>query len=214
MNKLAALAFASFAAASACAQGVLLQGMLGSKALLVVDGGAPRIVAPGETVGRVKVVSTSGDTAVIEIDGRRQTLRIGEAPVSVGSSAPAPGSGSRIVLNAGSGGHFMTEGRINDQQVRFMVDTGATTVAMSEAEARRIGLKYKEGRIAMVATANGPVTTWLVKLSSVRVGDVEVREVDANVVPAPMPYILLGNSFLNRFQMKRENDLMVLERRY
>ena len=213
MKRVAAFALASFALA-AYAQGVQLQGMLGTKALLVVGGGTPRIVGPGETVNGVKVLSTQGDTAVVEIGGSRQTLRIGEAPSSIGGSGNAPGSGSKIVLTAADGGHFMTAGRINGQQAQFMVDTGATTVAMSEMDARRLGLKYKEGRMAMYSTANGPVGVWLVKLASVRIGDVEVREVDANVVPSPMPYILLGNSFLNRFQMKRENDLMVLERRY
>jgi aspartyl protease family protein len=55
---------------------------------------------------------------------------------------------------------------------------------------------------------------WKVKLHSVRIGDVEVYEVDAVVTPQPMPQILLGNSYLNRFQMKRDNEQMVLERRY
>ncbi|HUR89966.1 MAG TPA: retropepsin-like aspartic protease [Ramlibacter sp.] len=214
MNKIAALALSMAFAGAACAQSVQLQGMLGNKALLVVDGGTPRIVAPGETVKGVKVLSTSGDLAVVEVDGKRQTLRVGEAPSSIGASGSAPGSGSKIVLTAGSGGHFMTPGRINGQQVQFMVDTGATAIAMGEAEATRLGVKYKEGRVGISSTANGPVTTYVVKLASVRVGDVEVREVDAMVVPAFMPYILLGNSFLGRFQMKRENDLMVLERRY
>ena len=108
----------------------------------------------------------------------------------------------------------MTEGRINNQQVQFMVDTGATTVSIPETDAKRLGLNYKEGRTATYSTANGQIKVWLVKIASLRVGDVEVREVDANVVPAAMPYILLGNSFLTRFQMKRENDIMVLERRY
>ena len=52
------------------------------------------------------------------------------------------------------------------------------------------------------------------KLASVRIGDVEVYDVDAVVSPQPMPYVLLGNSFLTRFQMKRDNDQMVLERRF
>lgn len=213
MKALAAVALA-LASGAAGAQAVALQGMLGTKALLIVDGSAPKTVAPGETYKGVKVVSTSGDTAVLEIGGRRHSFRVGDAPASVGASAPAPGSGSRIVLNAGSGGHFVTPGQINGQQVRFVVDTGATVVALSEAEAQRIGLAYKDGKPGLSSTANGTVTTWQVKLASVRVGDVEIRDVDASVLPAAMPYVLLGNAFLGRFQMKRENDVMVLERRY
>jgi aspartyl protease family protein len=151
---------------------------------------------------------------VIEVAGRRETLRVGEAPASVGATGPAPGSGSRIVLTAGAGGHFLTDGRINGQQVRFMVDTGATAIGIPEQEAQRLGLPYKNGVLSQASTANGMVNTWKMKLASVRIGDVELYDVDASVVPGSMPYILLGNSFLGRFQMKRENEQMVLERRY
>jgi aspartyl protease family protein len=200
--------------AAAFAQSVALQGILGTKALLIVDGAPPKSVAPGETHKGVKVISTAGDQAVLEYGGQRHTLRIGEAPGSVGSTAGAAGRGSRIVMNAESGGHFFSSGAINGQAVRFLVDTGATSVSMSAQEAERIGLNYKAGELARSSTANGTITVWRVKLSSVRVGDVEVFDVDASVLPAPMPYVLLGNSFLGRFQMKRDNDQMVLERRY
>ncbi len=205
---------ALMAAAGAMAQSVALQGMLGNKALLIVDGTAPKTVAPGDMHRGVKVISTSGDAAVVEIAGRRQTLHVGDSPASVGGTGGAPSHGSRIVLTAGTGGHFTTQGAINGQAVRFMVDTGATSVAMGVPEAQRIGLDYKAGRAGWGSTANGAVAIWHVKLSSVRIGDVEIHDVDASVLPAAMPYILLGNSFLGRFQMKRDNDQMVLERRY
>jgi aspartyl protease family protein len=212
-SALVAGAAAALLPAWAAAQSVALQGMLGNKALLIVEGSAPKTVAPGETFMGVKVISTSGDTAVIEVGGKRATLRVGESPASVGGGGPTS-SGSRIVLAAGPGGHFLADGRINGQQVRFIVDTGATSVAISEREAQRLRLPYKEGRQTMTGTANGAVPTWQIKLPSVRIGDVEVRDVDASVLPADMPFILLGNSFLDRFQMKRENEQMTLERRY
>jgi aspartyl protease family protein len=117
-------------------------------------------------------------------------------------------------MHAESGGHFFSGGAINGQAVRFIVDTGATSVSLGVPEAERIGLKYRNGELARSSTANGTVTIWKVKLDSVRVGDVEIHDVDASVIPAAMPFVLLGNSFLSRFQMKRDNDLMVLERRY
>jgi aspartyl protease family protein len=205
---------ALLACAGAAAQSVALQGMLGTKALLIVDGAPPKTVAPGETFKGVKVLSTAGDQAVVEIDGRRETLRVGEAPASVGGKGGGPAHGNRIVLTAESGGHFMGQGAINGQAVRFMVDTGATQVSMGAAEAERIGLNYKSGQLGSTSTANGNVTVWRVKLGSVRVGDVEIYDVDGVVVPTSMPFVLLGNSFLGRFQMKRDNDQMVLERRY
>jgi aspartyl protease family protein len=198
---------------AAVAQSVSLQGVLGSKALLMVDGGAPRSVATGATHQGVKVISASGDQAVVEIAGRRHALRVGDAPASVGSGARgAPGT--RIVLSAGSGGHFTAQGAINGQAVTFLVDTGATLVAMGAADAQRLGLNYQGGQQGFANTANGTMPAWRIKLASLRIGEVEIHEVDAQVSAQPMPYVLLGNSFLNRFQMKRENDQMVLERRY
>ncbi len=205
---------ALFALASAAhATSVALQGMLGSKALLIVDGGAPRGVAPGESHNGVKVLSTSGDQAVVEIAGQRHTLRVGEAPASVGG-AGGGGRGSRIVLTSGTGGHFTTQGAINSSTVLFLVDTGATSVAMGASDAQRIGLSYLGGQQVRMSTANGVVTAWRTRLASVRVGDVEVFDVEAVVLQQPMPYVLLGNSFLGRFQMRRDNDQLTLERRY
>jgi aspartyl protease family protein len=212
MRRLIAVSLA-LAAGTAFAQSVALQGMLGSKALLIVDGAPPKSVAPGESHKGVKVLSTLGDQAVVEIEGRRHTLRVGDAPGSVGGAMTAS-RGSKIVLTAGTGGHFLTTGAINGRSTQFMVDTGATSVSMSVQEAERLGIDYRKGLLGRSSTANGTVTTYLVKLASVRIGDVEVYDIDGNVVPAGMPYILLGNSFLTRFQMTRQNDQLVLERRY
>jgi aspartyl protease family protein len=194
------------------AQSVALAGMLGSKALLVVNGTNPKTVAAGETHEGVKVISTSGDTAVVEQDGKRSTLRLGEAAIHMGASKSG-GKGNKIILTAGSGGHFMTAGQINGKAVQFMVDTGATSVAMSSQDAERAGINFKAGRPVMMATANGNTQGFQVKLDSVRVGEVEVFGVDAVVTPQPMPFMLLGNSFLTRFQMLRENDQMTLTKK-
>ena len=210
--KTAALLAILLISTAAPAQSVALAGMLGSKALLVVNGTTPKTVAAGETHEGVKVISTSGDQAVVEQDGKRSTLRVGEAPVNMGASKTG-GKGNRIVLVAGSGGHFMTAGQINGKAVQFMVDTGATSVAMGAQDAERTGINFRTGQPVMMSTANGNVQGYRIKLDSVRVGDVEVFGVDAVVTPQPMPFMLLGNSFLTRFQMLRENDQMTLTKR-
>ena len=194
-------------------QSVALAGLMGQRALLVIDGQAPKSLAPGESHLGVKLVSAGEGQAVVEIKDKRHNLRLGEAPVSVGSSRDE-GKGARIVLKAGSGGHFFAEGQINGKSARLMVDTGASLVALSAAEAEQLGLDYKNGQRAGMATANGTVMGWLLKLDSVRIGDVTVHGVDAVVTPQPMPFILLGNSFLGRFQMNRENDQLTLSRRF
>ena len=142
--------------------------MLGTRALLMVDGGAPRGVAVGETFKGVKVLSTSSDSAVVEAGGKRVTLRLGESPASVGVRGSA--SGGRIVLPADGGGHFMGLGSINGQAVQFMVDTGASSVALSVSDAERIGLDYRAGQPVRVGTANGATQGWRLKLRSVRLG--------------------------------------------
>ena len=199
---------------AAVAQSVGLSGMLGGKALVIVDGSAPKTVAPGETFKGVKVVSTQGDQAVIEIAGKRHTLRVGDAPASVGGGGAGDAGGTRVVLSAGSGGHFFTQGQINGQAVQLVVDTGASVVSLSTGDAQRIGLNYQNGQPVRISTANGVIPAWRVKLNTLRVGDVVVYDVDAVVSSGSMPYVLLGNSFLSRFQMTRTNDQMVLDKRF
>ena len=190
---------------------VALSGVMGSKALLVVNG-TPKTVAVGDVHGGVKLVSVSAQDAVVDVEGKRVQLNLGGTHVNLGGNS-SEGSGSRIVLTAGTGGHFVTRGSINGKSVQFLVDTGATSVAMSQAEAERIGLKYKSGQMGVSSTANGEVMMYITKLDSVRINDVQVFNVDAAVLLAPMDMVLLGNSFLTRFQMKRENNVLTLDKK-
>jgi aspartyl protease family protein len=202
------------AAAAAHADSVMLTGTIGNRAILVVNGGAPKTVAVGEKVQNVRLVSLQDGQAVVESAGQRITLRM-DSPVSVGGGGANAAGGSRIVLNADSRGHFMASGAINGRSgVSFMLDTGATTVAMSVADATRIGLDYQKGTPVRMNTANGVAMGYRMRLDSVRVGDVEVRDIDAIVSQQPMPFVLLGNSFINRFSLRRDAEQMVLERRF
>lgn len=210
----AAVAWLALAMAlPASAQSVTMTGSMGSKALLVVDGGAPKALAAGETHRGVKVVAVRADQVTVEVGGKRQSIDLGGAPVSIGGGGGGAG-GTQIVLTATSGGHFVTSGSINGRATQFMVDTGATSVAISADEARRMGINYESGERGQGSTANGVIPIWRVTLKSLRIQDVEVYGVDAVVVPAGMPHVLLGNSFLTRFQMKRENDMLTLTRRF
>lgn len=198
---------------AARAQSVAMSGGMGSRALLVIDGGAPKAVGPGDTHKGVKVLSVTRDEAVVEIGGKRQTVVLGAAPVRVGGGGGAAG-GNQIVLAAVSGGHFVTQGSVNGRAAQLMVDTGATMVAMGADDARRMGVSFENGDRFYSNTANGRVIAYRVILNSVRIQDVEVFGVEAAVLPQGMPYVLLGNSFLSRFQMKRDNDTLTLTRRF
>ena len=207
---LAALVALCLAPSWANAQVVTLAGMLGSKALLVVDANPPKAVGAGDEFQGVKVLAVTKEEATIEINGARRTLRLGEAPVSVGARG---GSGKRVVLMADSRGHFVNSGTINGRVMQYMVDTGATTIAIGRSDADRMGLNYKGAAPVRMNTANGVAQGWRIKLDSVRLGDVEVLGVEAIITPRPMPYVLLGTNFLMQFQMTRINDQRVLEKR-
>ncbi len=205
-------AWALLAAGAACAQTVTFNGSLGQrKALLVIDGEA-RTLSVGESFRSVRLLALSADQAQVDVGGQRLALRIGAAPVRLGGGASGAG-GQRIVMTAGLGGHFTGAGSINGQAARFLVDTGATTVAIGQADAARIGLDLRTAQRIMANTANGAVPVHRVSLSVVRLGDVEVHNVEAIVMPANMEHVLLGNSFLTRFQMRRENDQLTLDKR-
>ena len=209
MTRIAA-AVLLLACGGAFGQSVSFSGHMGYRALLVIDG-VPRSLSVGNSVAGVRLVSVNPSTAVVEINGKQQTLELGGSPVSV--SGVQREGGTQIVIPAGAGGHFITAGSINGKAVEFMVDTGATTIALSIAEADRIGLKSKDNAKLTGNTANGMVIGYQAMLGVVRVGVVQVYNVEAAVLPMAMPQVLLGNSFLNRFQMKRDNERMTLEKR-
>lgn len=190
-----------------------MTGLFNGKAVLIVNGAKPRTVNVGETVAGVKLVSANSETAVIEFEGKRQTLGMGHG-TRIGASTASSGSG-QAVLTADSRGHFFTTGSINGTSVRFMVDTGASSIGLSVDEARRLGLNYLAGTPGRVATANGTAMAYKLKCDNVRVGEITLSNVDCVVVDgAGLNVALLGMSFLNRTQMLRDGDTLKLMRRY
>lgn len=192
------------------AQSVTMSGVMGSKALLIVNGGPPKALSTNESHQGVRVVHIQGDSATVEIQGQRQTLRIGDAPVSVGRGLA---NGRKVVLRADSRGHFQENGFINNKPMRYMVDTGASLIGIGQSDAERLGIEFQKGTLVTVRTANGNTPGWRVKLDTVRVGDITLYGIDAIVSPQPMPFVLLGNSFLSQLHLMRQGNEMVLEQR-
>lgn len=187
-------------------------GLFPNKAVVQIDGGAPRVMTVGQTpVNGVSLVASDRETATFLIDGQKKTLRIGQH-----HSAPSkPASAQSATLTANPQGHFLTEGQINGGAVRFLVDTGATQVSLSSADATRLGIDYRKGQPGLMGTANGTTIAYKVTLNTVRVGDIEINNVEAAVLEGgQMPFALLGMSFLNRMEMKREGQVMILTRRF
>lgn len=194
------------------AESVELSGVFRNMAVLTVDGGPPRTVAVGErTRDGVKLVELSGNGALVEFDGRRQRLVLDATALR---SAEPDASPAVANLYADSRGHHFGAGSINGVTVRFLVDTGASMVSLGASDARRAGIDYRRGVAARTQTANGTASVWQVRLDTVRLGDITLNGVDGLVHENDLPFVLLGMSFLNRMDMRRDGERLVLRRRY
>lgn len=188
-----------------------LQALFKNKAIIVIDG-ARRVLKTGDISPEgVKLVETDTreETATVAIDGRTQVLRLGAV-----LSASASGR-SQVTLYAGQGGHFFADGFVNDVPVKFLVDTGATSIAMNSRDATRFGIDYKRnGKQSVAATAGGLVRTYNVTLGKVQIGEITLHNVDAGIIEGNYPREpLLGMSFLGQFDMKREGEKLELKQR-
>ncbi|MGH8677349.1 MAG: retropepsin-like aspartic protease family protein, partial [Burkholderiales bacterium] len=181
-------------------------------AVLVIDKGKPRTLRVGETgPNGVTLISVTSEQAIIEVEGKRRRLTLGEA---ISTAAPTVNRPT-VTLISDRDGHFVTTGSINGATVRLLVDTGASLVAMGLADARRAGVNYLAGEKAYANTANGIVPIYRVRLSNVRVGEIVLNDVEGMVhANADMPLVLLGMSFLGKLDMRREGDSLTLIRRY
>ena len=190
---------------------VRVSGLFTNKAVVQIDGGPLQTLSVGQKSAEgVTLVSVERDAATFEIGGKRMTLGMGHARMT--TSDPI---GESTVLTANVKGHFYVDGQVNARSVRFVVDTGATLVAIPASEARRLSVDYQKGQKALMRTANGNATGYLVKLDTVSVGGITIYGVDAVVMEGNgLGSMLLGMSFLNRMNMKREGDIMTLTKRY
>jgi aspartyl protease family protein len=195
----------------ASATDITVSGLFTNKAVVQIDGGPLQTLAVGQkTPQGVVLVSVDRDSATFDVDGKRMTLGLGRARMSA-----TPPAAETVSITADTMGHFTADGQVNGQAVRFVVDTGASLVSIPVSEARRLSLDYQKGQKARMNTANGATTGYLVQLDTVKVGGVTLHGVDAVVIEGTgFGSPLLGMSFLNRMNMKREGDIMTLTRRY
>ena len=194
------------------AQDVELQGVLGSKAVLNIDG-KRRVLAAGQTSPEgVALKSVSADSATIEVGGEVQRIELGSR-VTRGGYKQSQVKVARIYSD--SRGMYTAIGSINGFPVRMLLDTGATYVGLDVATARRMGLNYRlRGVPTVVSTANGNVRAYEVMLDSVGVGDININNVEAFVVDgAGLDVPLLGMSFLRRLEVRTNQGTMTLRKR-
>ena len=178
-------------------------------AIIKIDGQQRKLRAGQTSPEGVKLISSDSEKAILEINGKKESYELG-THVSIGFTERKLAE-ARIWQNRGM---YMTPGLINGQPVDFMVDTGATWIAMDRATAQNLGINYfYEGRKGWVSTANGTAPIYKVTLDKVKVGGIELRNVEAAILQNNNSgrHILLGNSFLNRVDMQREGRMMLLK---
>jgi aspartyl protease family protein len=199
-------------AAPAAATDVTVVGLSSARASVSINGGTPRWLAVGQRSAEgVVLVAVDRESATFEIDGKRRALKMNQAYVAARTGG---GGASSVTLKADARGHFIADGQVNGGAVRFLVDTGATTIALPAADAKRLGINYLKGDQGLVQTANGSASAYRVKLDTVRLGDITLNGVDAVVLEGGLTTPLLGMSFLNRTEMKRDGETMVLTKRF
>lgn len=188
-------------------------GLFTNKAVLVINNGKPRTMSVGDTSPEgVKLIAADSQTALLEIEGKRRQLGMGQAASVSGGVSADPSS---VTLYQNSAGHHLADGQINGVPMKFIVDTGATSIAMNSGDAKRAGLDYKKGDPITVQTANGNVIAYRVMINTLKLGAVVLHQVEGVVLEGASPaVVLLGMSALNRLEMKREGIALTLIKKY
>lgn len=190
---------------------VTVKALFNGRALLEING-AQHLLKTGKTSPEgVVLVEATSKFATVKVDGRTHKLQLNRR--IGGEYRKADKAVVRIASS--QGGHYMTPGLINDRPVNFMVDTGATSVAMSLPTAQRLNIDYRNGQVIPISTAAGITRAYKITLQSVTVGGIKLHNVEAFVNESDFPQtILLGNSYLSRVDLKVDNGILVLQALY
>ncbi len=210
--------FTTVSGSPALAQEIDLQGILpGGKAVVSIAGGSPRIVQAGAMLDGAKITAVDANSIMVESAGKKFRVELGAGPMRLQAASAANGSGSgagKVVLTADSRGHYVTTGFINNKPQQFLVDTGASIVAVSKADAIRLGLNLAKGRTVQANTANGLAYGTAIRVDRLRIGDITVHDVETWVLDELSGPALLGMTFLSRTAMQQEGGILTLVKRY
>ncbi|MDQ2913125.1 MAG: retroviral-like aspartic protease family protein [Chloroflexota bacterium] len=226
-HRIASIAIGLLVSTGATALDVNVVGLFPNKAVVQIDGGALQTLSVGQkTRDDIILLSVGRDGAMFDIQGRRVALAIGPARrqtspaaatqtnLAAATQTSPAAAANYAVIPTNDRGDLVADGEVNGMPVRFAVDTGATFITLPAREASRLGLDYHNGQKLVMETANGNVFAYRLKLDTVRVGGVAVHNVDAVITEGnSLPIALLGMSFLNRTDMKREGSILTLTKR-
>ena len=188
-------------------------GLFSGKAVVAINGSAPQTIAAGQTKNGVKLLSANSESATFLVEGKQQTLKMGQAASIAGANAPA--NNSPVSLYADQAGHYFGNLSINGASLKYVVDTGATTVALNSGDAKFAKIDYEKGERITMSTANGDVSAYLVRINTLKIGTIVLNDVVATVNEGGSPpFVLLGMTALNRMSMKNENAILTLSKKY
>ena len=208
-----ALGLSSVLSSSAHAEHVLMATVLTKgRAAISIDGKQRALVVGATSPEGVKLVAADTRSALVEFEGRQIELHLDQRISGGFSTAP---KAKALLLAPGDHGHYLVDGAINGNPIAFLVDTGASMITINKHVARQIGLLYRtEGRLGQVETASGISAAYYVRFSKVKVRTLELNNVDGVVIDGDYPSTaLLGQSFLNRLDMRRNGLLLELRER-
>jgi aspartyl protease family protein len=191
---------------------IRIMALFQDKAMVEIDG-KNRLLRKGEPSPEgVLLISADSKGAVLEIDGQQESYQLGNHVGGTFKQREA----TEVKIWRDNTGSFTTVGSINGRTVNMLVDTGASSVALSEREAIRLGVPYRlKGKKIMVSTASGRAMGYEIALDQVKIGGLMLRNVEAMVIEGDSPAeVLLGMTFLNRVQMENQGSVMVLRRRF
>lgn len=192
---------------------VQVVGLFPGAVVLKIDGQRKLVKVGQAGPGGVLVVSADSRSAVLRVDGVERSYGLSRDYSATTGVAAGP---ALVSIAKGVGGHYWVAGSISGKTVQFLVDTGATAVAMNENAAKRLGIDYRvQGQPMVVNTASGTAQAWRVKLDSVKIGGIQVLGVEAAIVAGEAPTeVLLGMSFLNRVSWREEQGMLQLEAKF
>ena len=211
VNKVVLTCLALMTASVHAVESIEVQALFANKVVVLIDD-VRRVLSVGKTSPEgVRLISASSKGATLEVDGEIKDYQLGTS-ISLTYKKPVL---LEETIFADDNGMFMRVGTINGLAVRFLIDTGATTIAMNKTQAKRLGIRYRSnGKAAGVSTASGFEKAYEVKLKSVSLGGIKQSNVTAMVIDGNHPGpILLGMSFLSALKVEKAGNAMVLQQR-
>jgi aspartyl protease family protein len=216
MKSALSVTYLCFAMQAMADTSVNVVGLFNNKALLMINGSGPHSLSAGQTKNGVKLLSSNSDAATLVIEGKRQVLKMGQAAsISGNVASQESGVNNPVSLYADQSGHFFGELKINGVSLKYVVDTGATNVTMNSADAKFAKINYADGQQVNMATANGVVSAINVNVNTLYIGSIVLNNVNVTIVEGGSPpFVLLGMSAQNRLNIKRDNSIMTLSKKY